>query len=306
MVLQGSTLFQFQLSIHFQLVLCVSILNISFIITVLKNNHNGQCDIILASLSFNDTIISILIIPFQVYHTVLPSQRKLWCSLETWFLVSMFSCSLNSFSLIVLISAEKYVSVLSILVRKLCDKASSMFCLSYSCINTPYNAIHIYHFPTLFDAFASTVGFIAFAVFSWCQEKIFLTLYRIRKKMIIITFSVILCYYVPTIYGVYSSTFGRSQVCTAMARRPFCVRHIQTDITVKHISLSTRLSWINHTLLKLYSHFNFSSGVQAQVRMKKFVSYEEQLYELSCYICLFLVILARLGSTWMKLMKESY
>ena len=85
-----------------------------------------------------------------------------------------------------------------------------------------------------------------------------------------------------------------------------CKTYTKLTLLSSIYHLSTRLSWINHTLLKFYSPINFSSGVQAQVRMKKFVSYEEQLYELSCHICLFLVILARRGSTWMKLMKESY
>ena len=141
-------------------------------------------------------------------------------------MVSMFSCSSNSFSLIVLISAEKYLSVCYpfwyenyVTKRRVC----------FACVTAaltrgtmPFIFITFPHFLTHLLLLWDLLPLLSFP---GVKKKSFS--HFIELGMIIITFSVILCYYVPTIYGVHSSIFGWSQVCTAMARRPFCVRHIQ-------------------------------------------------------------------------------
>ena len=75
--------------------------------------------------------------------------------------------------------------------------------------------------------------FVAFCVFLWCQGKIFIVQSRIRRRifteqtlsstdlhnkrekafaLLFITLSFVLCWFLPMIYLVYSSIFGRSQI----------------------------------------------------------------------------------------------
>ena len=89
-----------------------SILNISFIITVLKiKSLRTIPNIIPLSLSVSDLTMSLAIIPCQVYDEMLLSKGRLWCNLHIWLTRSMFSSLCISLSLIIVISLEKYLAI---------------------------------------------------------------------------------------------------------------------------------------------------------------------------------------------------
>ena len=150
-----------------------SILNISFIITVLKTKSLRTIpNIILLSLSINDLIMSVVIIPCQVYDKVLLSKGRLWCDLHIWLTRSMFSSLCISLSLIVVISLEKYLAVcFPFRYEEIVTKARECcIIVVIAVINTamslsfPFSQIS----ATPWNIFAFSVLFVAFCVFLWC------------------------------------------------------------------------------------------------------------------------------------------
>ena len=81
-----------------------SILNSPFIIAVLKTKSLWTIpNILLLSLSINDLIMSLTIIPGKMYDAVLLSKGRLRCNLYIWLTRSMFCSLCINLSLIILI-----------------------------------------------------------------------------------------------------------------------------------------------------------------------------------------------------------
>ena len=254
-----------------------SILNLSFIITVLKTKSLRTIpNIILLSLSINDLIMSLIIIPCQVYDIVLLSKGKLWCNLHIWLTRSEYSSLCVSLSLMVIISLEKYVAVcFPFLYERYVTKARvGCVIVAIAVVTT----LMTFLFPisqssaALFNVITVVVLFVGFCVFLWCQWKIFIVLSRIKRRilteqtpsatdlhnkrekafsLLFITLSFVLCWFLPLIYRVYSSIFGRSQVLHQYVR-PWLYMVIFTSNTLSPMVYYWRLKSVRNKAWKLF------------------------------------------------------
>ena len=214
-----------------------SIFNISFIITVLKTKSlRTISNIILLSLSINDLVMSLTVIPGQAYDKVLLSKEILRCDLHIWLNKSQF-CSFGvSLGLIIVISLEKYLAICFPFWYETYVTKARVCCVIVAI--TVINTVMTFLFPISqtssgpFHISLFLVIFVAFFIFLWCQGKIFIVLSRIRRRifteqtpsttdlrskrdkafsLLFITLSFALCWLLPVIYRVYTSIFGRSQ-----------------------------------------------------------------------------------------------
>ena len=216
---------------------CGTVLNITFIITVLKiKSFQTLPNIILLGLAINDFITSVLIIPFRVYYQVLLSQGRLQSNLVDFVLLSILCSGFVSLLLVIAISIEKYVAVCFPFwyernVRK--TKTMVLCILPAMTILLMFSICIVSRKVTVYTRFAGVTSVITHLVFVWCQTKVFLTLSKIKRRirteqtvstgdfrkheknsfaLLFIGLSFLVSYLPGTIFTLYTSTFGCNQV----------------------------------------------------------------------------------------------
>ena len=212
---------------------CGAVLNITFIITVLKiKSLQTPPNIILVGLAINDCITSVLIIPFRVYYQVLLSQGTLQSNLVDFVVLSILSSSSVSRLLVIAISIEKYIAVCFPFwyERNVTKTKTTLLCFVSAVSNLLLLFICIgIKKLTVLTTFVSAANVITHLIFMWCQTKVFLTLSKIKRRirteqtvstgdfrkheknsftLLFIGLSFLVSYLPVTVFSLYNSIFG--------------------------------------------------------------------------------------------------
>ena len=166
---------------------CGAVLNITFIITVLKiKSLQTPPNIILVGLAINDFITSVVIIPGRVYYQVLLSQGTLKINLLDFAVLSILSSISVSRLLVIAISVEKYIAVCFPFwcERNVTKTKTTIVCFGSAVANLLMLFICIGTKKlTFLWTCNSAADVITHLIFTWCQTEVFLTVSNIKRRI---------------------------------------------------------------------------------------------------------------------------
>ena len=216
-----------------------TLLNLTFIVTVLKNaSLRTVPNMALLGLALNDLFTAAITMPLMVIFAAFLAVGKILCGLYSCLVLFLHTSLSVSYVLIVVISVEKYLAVncpfwydLHMTKTKL---VSSSICLTFAVTLTTI-VCFVLRQITVYNMIQSTLVLTAHVVFLFCQISVFRVILKIRRRIAIeqtvsndnrelekskkkaysllyIVLSFILCYLPITAYAVYTYVNGRNQI----------------------------------------------------------------------------------------------
>ena len=256
---------------------CGTVLNITFIITVLKiKSLQTPPNIILLGQAINDFITSVIIIPCRVYYQVLLSQGTLQSNLVDFVVLSILSSSSVSRLLIITISIEKYIAVCFPFwyERNITKTNTTVLCIVCAMANLLLLFICIATEKVkVIMAFVSAVSYIAFLVFMWIQIKLFITVSKIKRRirteqtmsagdfrkhqqnslaLLFIGLSFLVSYLPMTVFSAYNSVVGCNNQFMWQYIRPWISVLFFVSTVLSPITYYWRLAEIREKAAELF------------------------------------------------------
>ena len=209
-------------------------LNLTFIITVLKNKFLQTIpNVILFGLALNDLFMASFVMLITVYVTANLVTDKVSCKLFLYNIFLMHSSMNISYVLIVPISVEKYLALtrpfwynLHLFTKKVIGITIG---LPTGVVLTTVTSLALENM-VIYIVAQSTIIFVAYAVFLFCQIKVFMAVGRIKRR----------------IHSEQSASRDKSM----------SAKNKRKSLSLSYIVLSFMLCYVPWTLDELYNYVN--------------------------------------------------